>query len=930
MTEAYSPIGSRMRSVLQGGRVAPLAMAARVVVVLVCLAAGLLIVAAPAYAADVSPWPSGDDGTLTSDPATLTCDAAVSPSAEETPTQLEESMLSGAAVLDPVVPSVRVEEASSFITYDGEYVGWGDDALSGGSSRWLGAPGSISIQFDGVGFDWITCLAPDCGIAKVSVDGGALISVDLYAPTLQFQQSVFSTSLLAMGAHRVVIAWTGTKNPASTGDQIGVDCLDIAGTPTAPTPLTRHDETDPHLAWMGTWRSYSDAGVSDQACAWTNSAGSYVDISFVGTSFAWLTALSAAEGVAEVTIDGSAPVTVNLYSSAVIFQQEVFARFGLSYGVHSVRIRSVGSRHVGLDVVKVDGPLVMPLVQEGEARVVKSGSWTTWIDPRASSGVGAYAATSGAFTDVTFAGTRLDWITATNLNCGVARIIVDGVDRGLVDLFSTSLMTARTMFTTGDLSDGIHNVRIAWTGTKNPASAGTAITIDAFRIAGVLAVRVEENSPTVTYSGSYFAWGDSRLSGSASRWITATRSIALEFDGTRLDWITCRAPDCGIANVSVDGRALEAIDLYASTLRFQQLVFSTGDLSVGQHRVVISWTGTRNPAATKDQIGLDRFDVVGRPKPPAAVVRVEENTPYVAYDGSFLGWGDGRLSGGSSRWFTEDRSAAVEFSGTRLDWISCLAPDCGIATVTIDGGDPVEVDLYASALQFQQLVYSTGALSPGKHRVVISWTGTRNADSSGAQIGFDRFDVVGAPISRAIKIFLDPGHGGHDPGAVDGTQDDALYTEEKSINLAIALQLRAALLRCGFEVMMSRTGDTYPTLDERAAMANSWGADALICMHSNAATATTPRGIEVFYGTDADKALADKIYPHLEAVSPWSDRGVKLRDTLRVLAGATMPAALIEYGFITNPQEEAVLVNAAYQIRMAEATCSGVLSWIGF
>ena len=66
------------------------------------------------------------------------------------------------------------------------------------------------------------------------------------------------------------------------------------------------------------------------------------------------------------------------------------------------------------------------------------------------------------------------------------------------------------------------------------------------------------------------------------------------------------------------------------------------------------------------------------------------------------------------------------------------------------------------------------------------------------------------------KVYIDAGHGGNDPGAVDGKGlGDTLYTEEEDLNLACSLKLQSALLRCGIYVGMSRATDVYPSLAAR-------------------------------------------------------------------------------------------------------------------
>ena len=180
------------------------------------------------------------------------------------------------------------------------------------------------------------------------------------------------------------------------------------------------------------------------------------------------------------------------------------------------------------------------------------------------------------------------------------------------------------------------------------------------------------------------------------------------------------------------------------------------------------------------------------------------------------------------------------------------------------------------------------------------------------------------------KVVLDPGHGGYDPGAVDvksGT--DTIYTEEEDRNLAIALKTRDALVRCGVAVKMTRTGDTYPSLATRCSIANNWGAHRFVSMHCNAG-ASTARGVEVlYYPVASSKKLATNLYNYISQATTWVDRGIKPRSDLYVLRTTKMPAALIEYGFITNPGEEKLLASPNYQQRLANLTAKGICKDLG-
>lgn len=173
------------------------------------------------------------------------------------------------------------------------------------------------------------------------------------------------------------------------------------------------------------------------------------------------------------------------------------------------------------------------------------------------------------------------------------------------------------------------------------------------------------------------------------------------------------------------------------------------------------------------------------------------------------------------------------------------------------------------------------------------------------------------------KIFLDPGHGKHDPGAV-GKQ-----SSEKDNVLKVGLRLKTLLESAGHTVKMSRSTDVFIELSERARMANTWGADYFVSLHNNSATSNAS-GFEtfIFNGTVSaattklqgaiHKAIADKI--------GIRDRGQK-RGNLAVLRESAMPAVLIEYAFISNADDEAILINKVEQL--AQWTAQGINVYAG-
>ena len=174
------------------------------------------------------------------------------------------------------------------------------------------------------------------------------------------------------------------------------------------------------------------------------------------------------------------------------------------------------------------------------------------------------------------------------------------------------------------------------------------------------------------------------------------------------------------------------------------------------------------------------------------------------------------------------------------------------------------------------------------------------------------------------KVYVDPGHGGTDPGAVSGS------IKEKDINLAIAMAYGQALARSGVQVQHSRTTDVTVSLAGRCNAANSSGSDVFVSFHANSAPAQSAKGIEVYHASGSSKGqlIAQHIYDAIATVSPWADRGVKTA-SFYVLTHTTMPSCLVETGFVSSPEEAAKLTDPAYQTEIAEKAAHATCNYLG-
>lgn len=160
-----------------------------------------------------------------------------------------------------------------------------------------------------------------------------------------------------------------------------------------------------------------------------------------------------------------------------------------------------------------------------------------------------------------------------------------------------------------------------------------------------------------------------------------------------------------------------------------------------------------------------------------------------------------------------------------------------------------------------------------------------------------------------LKVCIDAGHGGKDPGALL----DKRY--EKDDTLKIALRLGKVLKANNVDVAYTRTTDVYASPTTKALKGNQTGADLFVCIHRNASAKKDAKGTEVFvYNTKGTKyEIAKKIcksYFNLGFVN----RGVKKRTDLAVLNKTNMQALLVEVGFITNKEDNELLDSKFYSI----------------
>lgn len=174
------------------------------------------------------------------------------------------------------------------------------------------------------------------------------------------------------------------------------------------------------------------------------------------------------------------------------------------------------------------------------------------------------------------------------------------------------------------------------------------------------------------------------------------------------------------------------------------------------------------------------------------------------------------------------------------------------------------------------------------------------------------------------RICIDPGHGGQDPGATNGS----LY--EKDVVLDIGIKLKELFKAAGHYVVMTREDDTYLKPRQKANIGNMSKADIFVSLHCNAAENGQANGTEVLVYDDIGEAyrLGRFLQQQLVSTLRRKDRGIKIRPDLIVLNSTRMPAVLIEVAFISNSNEMQLMSSPGFRSMAADAIFKGVEDYL--
>ncbi|MFD3258926.1 N-acetylmuramoyl-L-alanine amidase [Paenibacillus lentus] len=223
--------------------------------------------------------------------------------------------------------------------------------------------------------------------------------------------------------------------------------------------------------------------------------------------------------------------------------------------------------------------------------------------------------------------------------------------------------------------------------------------------------------------------------------------------------------------------------------------------------------------------------------------------------------------------------------------------------------------------------YSQFSDQPSTIRVVMDLAGARNYSLLNANDGYVIIDLNvdqsypsgnGKPL-----VVIDAGHGGTDPGAISVTKK-----KEKDFNLSIAKKVENLLKKeTELDYVLTRSTDVFVTLKDRAKLANNMNADLFVSLHANSGSATAS-GVETYYTRDESIPFAKTMHKYLVESSGLPDRKVRAK-SLHVTRETTMPAVLLEFGYLSNKGDEALLFTENFQNSVAQGVVDGIKDYLG-
>lgn len=272
---------------------------------------------------------------------------------------------------------------------------------------------------------------------------------------------------------------------------------------------------------------------------------------------------------------------------------------------------------------------VVTTVEETSPTVQFTGDWHSSKSPSDSGGSIAFLYSTGSVS-MQFTGTSIALMIRTTPSSGISEVVIDQRAVATVDQYSAAVTYRQLAFESAALTPGTHSISVRRTGSRNPASSGTNVVLDAFIVGDstkspvtlpVVGTGVhEDTAPAISFSGVWRDLASGSDSGGGSRYLNAEGSASLAFTGKAVAWVSRLSASAGIADVYLDDVKVATVDRYSATDVYQKTVFERRDLTDAPHVIRVVWTGRANARSGGTNLLVDNFSVrdIDPPAQPSA------------------------------------------------------------------------------------------------------------------------------------------------------------------------------------------------------------------------------------------------------------------------------------------------------------------------
>jgi hypothetical protein len=370
-------------------------------------------------------------------------------------------------------PQTTVDDNSGSFSYSGSWpTGSASDCYDGSNHYSSTTGATYTVTFTGTRAVLFASLAPENGIAGVSVDGGAVQDVDFYGPLFECQEPVFQTAVLSSGTHTITVTVTGTKDANSSGYYVSADRLDsYSGTST----------DDSNFSYTGSWSTGSNSSCYMGSNHFSATAGNTYQVSFEGSQATLFASVGTENGIAGISVDGGPETYVDTYNSSYDCSTPVFVTPQLVNGEHTITVEvtgyenaassgaNIGANRLEVATATTDtaGDSTFAYVGTGWTRAVGSGCYL---------GANTYSQTTNDYYSVNFTGTQVALYASYYSSNGIAGISIDGSTETDVDFYGPTFSCDQLVWTSPVLTRGNHTLKVRVTGTKDSSSAGYIVS----------------------------------------------------------------------------------------------------------------------------------------------------------------------------------------------------------------------------------------------------------------------------------------------------------------------------------------------------------------------------------------------------------------------------------------------------------------------